>query len=163
MKVKLFNKTLGNFNKVWFSSDLHLNHEAVLKFGRKFTDIQTMNHYIYEHINAKCEENDLLVLIGDTMMIDKNYNDFIEIITNNYNDITHISYDHDLADEHYTKDMYSGEEKYNKYYDSFKERTGLDCAKFVKTFYHNNNLELPTMFVHSMNPVGTQNIINLWK
>lgn len=93
----------------------------------------------------------------------KNYNDFIEVITNNYNDITHISYDHDLADEHYTQDMYSGEEKYNKHYDSFKERTGLDCAKFVKTFYNNNNLELPIMFVHSMNPVGTQNIIKVFK
>ena len=93
----------------------------------------------------------------------KNYNDFIEVITNNYNDITHISYDHDLADEHYTQDMYSGEEKYNKHYNSFKEATGPDCAKLVKTFYNNNNLELPIMFVHSMNPVGTQNIIKLFK
>ena len=93
----------------------------------------------------------------------KNYNDFIEVITNNYNFITHISYDHDLADEHYTQDMYSGEEKYNKHYDSFKEATGLDCAKFVKNFYNHNNLDLPIMFVHSMNPVGTQNIIKVFK
>lgn len=114
-------------------------------------------NYMYKRIGS------LNPIYLEEWTVVKNYNDFIEIITNNYNDITHISYDHDLADEHYTRDMYSGEENYNKHYDSFKERTGLDCAKFVKTFYHNNNLELPIMFVHSMNPVGTQNIINLWK
>lgn len=114
-------------------------------------------NYMYRRIGA------LNSIYLEEWVVVKNYNDFIEIIINNYNDITHISYDHDLADEHYTKDMYSGEEKYNKHYDSFKEKTGLDCAKFVKTFYNNNNLELPIMFVHSMNPVGTQNIINLFE
>lgn len=114
-------------------------------------------NYMYKRIGA------LNPIYLEEWTIVKNYNDFVEVVSNNYNDITHISYDHDLADEHYTKDMYSGEENYNKHYDFFKERTGLDCAKFVKTFYYNNNLELPIMFVHSMNPVGTQNIINLWK
>lgn len=80
MKVKLFNKTLGDFDNVYFSADLHINHEAVIKFGRRFRRIEDMNDHIYETINVMCKENDLLILIGDTLMIDKNYNDFISKI-----------------------------------------------------------------------------------
>lgn len=36
------------------------------------------------------------------------------------------------------------------------------CAKWTKEFYAEQNKELPTIFVHSMNPVGTKNILNLF-
>lgn len=74
MKVKLFNKFLGEFNNVYFSSDLHLNHEAVIKFGRKFNNVAEMNHVILTQINTKIKKEDLLVLLGDTIMINKDYN-----------------------------------------------------------------------------------------
>lgn len=76
-KVKLFNKYIGEFSDVCFSSDLHINHERVITFGRKFTDIETMNNYFIDEVNRLCDEDTLLVLLGDTLMIDKNYNSFI--------------------------------------------------------------------------------------
>lgn len=92
----------------------------------------------------------------------RNYNDFCKEIKNHYNEITHISFDHDLADDHYDDSMYKGKEAYEMHISKSKEKTGYDCAKFVKQFYKENNISLPIMFVHSMNPVGTQNIINLF-
>lgn len=79
MKVKIqsFPKQTLEVDKVWFSSDLHLNHEAVIKFGRKFDNIVEMNDSILHEINKLVRENDLLILLGDTMMIDKNYFQFL--------------------------------------------------------------------------------------
>jgi calcineurin-like phosphoesterase family protein len=80
MKVKILNsfpKQTYNFDKVWFSSDFHLNHEAVIKFGRKFDSVEHMNDHIVVETNKLVRENDLLVLCGDTMMGDKNYEQFL--------------------------------------------------------------------------------------
>lgn len=80
MKVKIltsFPKQTYEFDKVWFSSDLHLNHEAVIKFGRNFDNIDQMNTHIVQEINTRVSENDLLVLLGDSMMLDKDYIQFL--------------------------------------------------------------------------------------
>ncbi len=93
-------------------------------------------------------------------LIVKNYDEFVEAIKKYAEDFTHISYDHDLAEEHYIGGYDSEEE----YYNSIKgtERTGLDCAKFMKNYYDEKKIEWPIMFVHSMNPVGTKAIIDLF-
>lgn len=80
MKVKIltnYPKQTLNVDKVYFSSDLHLNHEAVIKFGRKFDNVSHMNDHIIVETNKLVRENDLLVLMGDTMMGDKNYEQFL--------------------------------------------------------------------------------------
>jgi calcineurin-like phosphoesterase family protein len=83
MKVKLFNKAIGDFNNVYFSSDLHLNHHNIIKFGRNFKDVEEMNKTIIDNINDICQHNDLLVLLGDTLMGNKDYNDFCSKINCN--------------------------------------------------------------------------------
>jgi hypothetical protein len=83
----------------------------------------------------------------------RNYEEFCNTIEMFSDVLTHVSFDHDLADEHYDARNDEG----------YLEKTGYDCAKFLKQFYTENNLKLPILFVHSMNPVGTQNIINLFK
>lgn len=93
----------------------------------------------------------------------RTYHEFIEAINRYFNDITHVSFDHDLADGHYDESMYESEESYNKHLETIKEKTGYDCALYLKEFYKEKNIERPIMFVHSMNPVGTQKIINLFK
>lgn len=40
-------------------------------------------------------------------------------------------------------------------------KSGYDCAIWIKDFYKNK--ALPIMFVHSQNPIGVENIINLFK
>ena len=73
-----------------------------------------------------------------------------------------ISFDHDLADEHYNTDaMYDSEDAYNKLYDSFREKTGYECAKWLIDYCLDNKKKLPTFMVHSMNPVGKKNITDL--
>jgi hypothetical protein len=70
-----------------------------------------------------------------------------------------ISFDHDLADEHYSDKMFIDADKYNGYYENkFVEKTGYDSAKWLADFCMDNNLELPRFLVHSQNPVGKENI-----
>lgn len=104
-------------------------------------------------------------IYDEDWVIIRNYEDFTEVIEQAHlleQDITHISFDHDLADEHYSYGRDTAQAWTEYHSDEGHEKTGLDCAEFVKDFYKQNGLKLPIMFVHSMNPVGTQNIINLF-
>jgi calcineurin-like phosphoesterase family protein len=82
MKVKIIShpKQTLEVNNVYFSSDLHLNHKAIIDFGRKFNNVEEMNNTIYANINNKVGKDDLLVLLGDTLMVDKDYNKFLSLI-----------------------------------------------------------------------------------
>lgn len=62
---------------------------------------------------------------------------------------TLISFDHDLANEHYG---------FNGDYNELKEKTGYHCAKWLVDYCFQRNLPLPEYLVHSMNPVGRENI-----
>jgi hypothetical protein len=57
--------------------------------------------------------------------------------------------------------MYNGQEIYNKHYSEFKEKTGMDCAKWLVDYCMDNKKELPDFVVHSMNPAGAENIKQL--
>jgi hypothetical protein len=90
----------------------------------------------------------------------RTYDDFVDYITNNgIPDL--ISFDHDLAKEHmedyYAQVFQNGYQ--NPDYDSYKEKTGLDCAKFLCEYAERMNQEIKTCVVHSHNPVGAQNIM----
>lgn len=83
MKIKILSqypKTTLEVNQVFFSSDLHLDHEAVIKFGRQFNSVSTMNFHIINEINKLVKEDDLLVLLGDTMMGEKDYIEFLKLL-----------------------------------------------------------------------------------
>lgn len=105
---------------------------------------------------------DLVSLYSKEWVIVRDYEQFISCVNDHAREITHISFDHDLALSHYSIKMY---ESAGEYYQSIEgtEKTGLDCAKYMKWFYDENRLEYPVMFVHSMNPVGAEAIINLFK
>jgi hypothetical protein len=72
-----------------------------------------------------------------------------------------ISFDHDLADEHYDSEMYSLSNSYNEKYLTFKEKTGYECAKWLCEYCSKNNLPLPLYIIHSMNPIGKENILSV--
>lgn len=124
-------------------------------------DIRNPNdcvHYMHKRIGK-----DNPIYLEDWVIV-RNYEEFEKTVDRYFPNISHISFDHDLADEHYDPTMF-GEtsKKYNEIYRQFKEKTGVDCAKYVKDIYTKNEITYPTMYVHSMNPVGTQNIINIFK
>ena len=43
----------------------------------------------------------------------------------------------------------------------YKEKTGLECAKWLIDYCIDNNQELPNYLCHSQNPVGKDNILGL--
>ena len=79
----------------------------------------------------------------------RDYNEFVKWITENGLP-DYVSFDHDLADI-----QYDGKGKMSF---SYKEHTGMDCAKWLVEYCADNELKLPKYQVHSANPVGRENI-----
>jgi hypothetical protein len=48
-------------------------------------------------------------------------------------------------------------------YDKMKEKTGFDCAKWLVNYCLERNLDLPEYFIHTMNPIGAENIKSLFE
>ncbi len=72
-----------------------------------------------------------------------------------------ISFDHDLATEHYVPEKYWHDYQLSKEYQdsqNYTEKTGMDCAKWLVEYCIENNKALPKYYVHSLNPVGADNI-----
>ena len=85
----------------------------------------------------------------------RSYKEFVDII--NLRGIPqYVCYDHDLSDTHY------GDGRNNDVinYDKYTEKTGYDCAKFLVYECFIKKVKHPPYIVHSMNPVGKQNIIS---
>lgn len=108
--------------------------------------------------------------IGDPTIYNKNwivvsnYDEFARVVTDHYKEITHVSFDHDLGEDVALEAIERGMSKTQARQKLKKNvKSGYDCAEFLKMFYKQVNQELPVMFIHSMNPVGTQRIINLFK
>lgn len=85
----------------------------------------------------------------------RSYNEFVDTI-NKLGLPTFVSFDHDIASSHYGDGLHGDAINYDKY----KEKTGLHCAKTLVEYCIYNKLKFPDYQVHSMNPVGKQNIIS---
>lgn len=72
-----------------------------------------------------------------------------------------ISFDHDLGLEHMHDYLTVGHLTGKLAYDKYKEKTGMDCAKWLVNYCLDKSLKLPDYQVHSMNHVGKANIISL--
>lgn len=88
----------------------------------------------------------------------RNFDEFVKYILDN-GVPSIISFDHDLADEHYSPYM-NDQKKYNRLYSQFREKTGNDCARWLCEYCVENSIPLPKYLVHSMNPVGRDNILS---
>lgn len=79
----------------------------------------------------------------------KKYHEFVSwITTNGLPDV--ILFDHDLSDIHINKSTY-------------KEMTGMDCAKWLVDYCIDNKLKLPLYNIQSANTCGKDNIDGLLK
>ena len=68
-----------------------------------------------------------------------------------------ICYDHDLADDHYNQSHVRSDINYDKY----EEKTGYHCAQWLINYCIDKKIKHPPYIVHSLNPVGKDNIISL--
>lgn len=102
--------------------------------------------------------------VSEDWVIVRNYDEFIKTIQERGIPEL-VSFDHDLADEHYRVSMYNPDGHYSNYYTdgTFKEKTGYSCAKWLLDYCMDNKLLLPKhILVHSMNPIGGENIKSLF-
>ena len=128
-----------------------------MKTYRLFLDDIRMPSDVFGYIKNQ-------IYLNDDWVIVRNYNEFVQHIEDSWlHDAfpSKISFDHDLAEEHYRPSMFNDKEKYNAYYVGFQEKTGMDCAKWLINFCMDNKLLMPEYYIHSMNPVGGQNILSI--
>jgi hypothetical protein len=71
-----------------------------------------------------------------------------------------ISFDHDLADEHYKRYRVAMAKGFFDY-DNLREKTGYDAAKWLVEYCREKGEIFPETYIHTMNPVGGQNIRSL--
>lgn len=93
----------------------------------------------------------------------RSHNEFIEFVGKNGLP-EFISFDHDLADSHYTPEhLWTDYDKSKEWQDAQKhtEKTGFDSARWLVDYCLDNELECPRYYCHSMNPVGKDKIIGL--
>ena len=93
----------------------------------------------------------------------RNYTEFVDYIKTT-GLLKFISFDHDLADTHYTPehlwtDYYASKEWQDNQVHT--EKTGYHCALWLVDFCVENNLSIPQFYCHSQNPVGKDKIIGL--
>ncbi len=100
-----------------------------------------------------------LYLSFDKVDIVTNYNEFVNYIEKNGLP-SFISFDHDLSKERYEEWIAAKIERREFEYSNLKEKTGLDCAKFLVQYCEKNNLSIPDYYVHSHNDNGKKNIIS---
>lgn len=85
----------------------------------------------------------------------RNYDEFRDYIVE-HGRPNKVSFDHDLAQIHYDPATWSEGFAYDV-------ETGYDCAKWMLWFFNENEWDLPEIHCHFMNPVGKQNILNLFR
>jgi hypothetical protein len=105
----------------------------------------------------------------------RNYDEFVAKITEiGLKNIEVISLDHDLGDTAMSEYFNNVSPNYTLNYDNIKERTGLDCAKWLVNHFYDTNTEwieltriikrgdgmnFPQIYTHSANPIGSANIM----
>lgn len=89
----------------------------------------------------------------------RNYDDFVRIISS-LGPPKRVSLDHDLHPAHYPFAPENQEAYKNGIpYDKYKEKTGYHCAKWLVAYCIDRGFPFPEYYVHSMNPIGRENII----
>lgn len=101
-------------------------------------------------------------------VIVRNYDAFTQLISGKYTKQSFpeiISFDHDLGYEHYMAYMqyHKDPELYKEACTLFKEKTGMDCAKWLVDFCMDNHLMLPKYVCHTKNGIGAANMTGLFE
>ena len=90
----------------------------------------------------------------------KSYDEFIKHIQLNRLDAYEvISLDHDLGRTAMDEYFNNVHPNYTLDYNNIKEKTGLDCAKWLVAESMTSKIPLPQIYTHSANPIGSANIM----
>ena len=90
----------------------------------------------------------------------RSYDEFVSHIQRNGLDgYEVISLDHDLGDTARKEYFDNVSPNYTLDYNNIKEKTGLDCAKWLVAESMKTGIPLPQIYTHSANPIGSANIM----
>ena len=116
----------------------------------------------------------------DEWQVVRSYDEFIKHIQlNGLENYEVISLDHDLGEDARKEYFDNVSPNYTLDYTNIKEKTGMDCAKWLVNHYLDNYLTqksrsekkssgivFPQVYTHSANPIGSANIMgyinNFW-
>jgi hypothetical protein len=104
--------------------------------------------------------DDVRIPTTDSWEVVRNYDEFVaHIKMNGLENYEVISLDHDLGEgamvEYYT----NVKPNYELDYKRIPEKTGMDCARYLVAEVMGKNIPMPTIYVHSANPIGAANIM----
>lgn len=107
--------------------------------------------------------DDVRVPTDPTWKLVKNYNEFLDAITEigDLSLIECISLDHDLGNSAMAEYFNNVAPNYRLDYDNITEKTGLDCAKWLINLCLETEQDMPVVYTHSANPIGSANIMGL--
>lgn len=90
----------------------------------------------------------------------RSYDEFVKAVDDiGLENIETISLDHDLGDTAIREYFKNTSKNYIIDYNNIHEKTGYDCAKWIVNKSMEDEIVLPTITVHSANPVGAANIM----
>jgi hypothetical protein len=104
--------------------------------------------------------DDIRTPVDDDWIVVRNYDEFVaQIKLRGLGNFEVISLDHDLGEgamvEYYT----NVKNNYMLDYNNIKERTGMDCCRYLVSESMNEKIPLPQIYVHSANPIGSANML----
>jgi hypothetical protein len=104
--------------------------------------------------------DDIRTPTDNTWVVVRNYEQFVStIMYYGLENIEYISLDHDLGEEAMNEYYRNVRKNYFFNYDNINEKTGYDCCKFLVNHSLDTKTPLPTVYVHSANPVGSANMM----
>ena len=104
--------------------------------------------------------DDVRIPTEDGWAVVKNYDEFVaHIRMHGLESYEIISLDHDLGDTAMNEYYNNVHPNYTLDYSNIKEKTGMDCAKFLVAESMTKGIPLPAIYVHSANPIGSANIM----
>lgn len=93
-------------------------------------------------------------------VIVRNYEDFVKTVEEiGIDNIDTFSLDHDLDETAIIEYHKNVAPHYRLDYENIKEKTGLDCVKYLVSQFIKNGYKGQKVFVHSANPIGSGNMM----
>lgn len=116
-------------------------------------------------MKTKIYLDDIRTPKSDKWIVVRDYYEFVNKVKElGLENIDLISLDHDLGDTAIEEYYNNVEPNFKLNYKNIKEKTGLDCARWLVDFYYDHYEEkgefvFPEVYVHSANPIGAHNMI----
>jgi hypothetical protein len=104
--------------------------------------------------------DDVRTPTSDNWEVVRNYDEFVaHIKMHGLENYEVISLDHDLGDTAMQEYYNNVRDNYTIDYNNIKEKTGMDCCRWLVAESMNTKIPLPQIYIHSANPIGSANMM----